>query len=99
MISRESRTISGERGSNTPSAPIGNSAALIPRYQVTSGPSTLFLELARVVAKDHAADGRGEQHDRRDLEREQVVGQEQAPDLRRAAKRRGHVRLVREPST
>ena len=35
-----------------------------------------------------AADRRGEQHDRRHLEREQVIGQEQAPDLRRAAERR-----------
>ena len=39
MISSESRTISGERRSSTPSAPIEKRIALTARYQVTSGPS------------------------------------------------------------
>ena len=38
-------------------------------------------------AEDDAADRGDEQHDRGDLEREQVVGEEQAPDLGRAAER------------
>src|SRR5262249_12221639 len=96
MISRESRTISGERRSSTPSAPIANSVALTPRYQTMSGPSIVVDpgDASRVVAEDHAADGRGEQHDRRHLEREQVVGQEQAADLARAPERRRDARLV-----
>jgi hypothetical protein len=39
MISSDSSTMSGERRSRTPSAPIANSIALTARYQVMSGPS------------------------------------------------------------
>jgi hypothetical protein len=39
MISSESRMISGERRSSTPSAPIANRIALTATYQVMSGPS------------------------------------------------------------
>ena len=42
---------------------------------------------ARVRAEDDAADRGDEQHDRRDLEGQQMVGEEQAADLRRRAKR------------
>ena len=44
MISSESRTISGERRSSTPSAPIEKRIALIARYQVTSGPHRASAE-------------------------------------------------------
>ena len=49
------------------------------RYQATSGPDIHDRPL-RVGAEDHAADRSDEQHDRRDLEREQVVGEEDAAD-------------------
>ena len=38
------------------------------------------VERPRVRAEHDAADGGDEQHDRRDLEREQVVGEEEPPD-------------------
>src|SRR5690348_13754981 len=89
MISSESRIVSGLRRIRTPKAPVANRNAATPRYQLTSGP--------RMAPQDDAADGRDEQHDRRDLEREQVVGQEQAPDVAGAAERRADRLLVREP--
>src|SRR5947207_3522084 len=51
---------------------------------------------ARVVAEDDAADRGHEQHDRRHLEGQQVVGEEQAPDLAGAAEAAVDLRLVRE---
>src|SRR4029453_12781849 len=105
MISSESRTISGLRRSRTPSAPVENRKAATTRYQATSGPCTgllpAFHERAarvRVRAEDDGADGCDEQHDRRDLERQQVVGQEQPPDLVRRAETGLDFRLVRELS-
>src|SRR5512133_1692139 len=103
MISSESRTISGLRRSSTPSAPVENRKAATTRYQATSGPCTgllpAFHERAtrvRVRAEDDGADGRDEQHDRRDLERQQVVGQEQSADLVRRAEAGLDLRFVRE---
>src|SRR5919201_1729690 len=96
MISSESRTISGFRRSRTPSAPVENRKAATQRYQATSGPSIRALFAPRVVAEDDAADRGDEEDDRRDLEREQVVGEEEPPDLRGAAERAPDVRLVRE---
>src|SRR5919106_960398 len=81
MISSESSTMSGLRRSSTPNAPIAKRTPAMTRYQETSGPSIGLLELllgARARAEDDAADRRHEQHDRRDLEGEQVVGQEDA---------------------
>src|SRR6266513_4025493 len=95
MISSESSTISGLRRSRTPSAPVPNRNAATPRYQATLGPS-IRLRPARVRAEDDAADRRDEQHDRRDLEREQVVGQEEAADVCRRAERVIHVLGVGE---
>src|SRR5262249_51802876 len=56
MISSESSTISGERRSSTPSAPIAKRIALMARYQVTSGPCIVVnpRDASRVVAEDHA---------------------------------------------
>src|SRR5829696_1245149 len=93
MISSESRTISGLRRRSTPAVPIEKSRAATIRYQETSGPCTRRLRLVQLVlrprarAEHHAADRRHEQHDRRDLERQQVVGEEEAADLLRAAER------------
>ena len=68
---------------------------------MTSGPSIagrlLAIDLARVGAEDDAADGRDEQHDRGDLEGEQVVGEEQPSDLGGAAEASAAPRVVREP--
>src|SRR5580765_408596 len=101
MISSESRMISGLRRRRTPRDPIAKSDALIAMYQTTLGPSivTLDIDAAGMMPEDHAADGRGEQHDRRHLEGEQVVGEEQAADLRRIAETRADVLCVRESST
>src|SRR5262249_52519432 len=85
MISSESRTIRGLRRSRTPSAPVQKRNAATARYQATSGPSIAGLLPSGVRAEDHAADRRDEQHDRRHLEREQVIREEEAADLRRAA--------------
>src|SRR5262249_32280665 len=98
MISSERSTISGERRSSTPSAPIENRIALTDTYQVMSGPSTALLLDARVVPEDDAADRGGEQDDRRHLEREQVVGQEEAADLLGRSERAADVRRMREPA-
>src|SRR5207302_2259698 len=96
MISSESSTISGLRRSRTPSAPVPNRNAATPRYQATLGPSIGF-PMARVRAEDDAADRRHEQHDRRDLEGEQMVGEEQAADLARRPEAPLDVRRVVEP--
>src|SRR5437867_13016493 len=83
MISSDSRTISGFRRSSTPSAPVEKRNAATARYQATSGP---FIGLpSRVVPEDDAADRRDEQDDRRHLEGEQVIRQEEPADLGRAA--------------
>src|SRR5437867_2693462 len=80
MISSDRRTISGLRRSSTPSAPVANRNADTPRYQAMSGPRMRHLRVraaprlaACVRAEDDAADRGHEQHDRRDLEREQMV--------------------------
>src|SRR5437660_3748789 len=78
MISSESRTISGLRRSRTPSAPTEKRKAATPRYQAMSGPS---ISPPGVRAQDDAADGGDEQHDRGDLEGEQMVGEEEPSDL------------------
>ena len=87
MISSESSTISGLRRSITPSAPIPKSTAETARYQGTSGPITRASSSAAFVPSTTPPDCGDEQHDRRDLEREQMIGQEEAADLRRAAER------------
>src|SRR2546421_6032275 len=97
MISSESRTISGFRRSSTPSAPVENKNAATARYQATLGPSTWSLA-TRVFSENDAADRRDEEHDGRDLEREQVIGQEKPADLRRTAEGVADVRRVRERS-
>src|SRR5438093_4672881 len=95
MISSESRTISGLRRRSTPSAPVANRNADTAIYQATSGPFTrLLVQAPRVRAEDDAADGGNEQHDRGDLEGEQMIGEEQAADLPGAAERRVDLRLV-----
>src|SRR5436305_8435144 len=79
MISTESRMISGFRRSITPSEPIANRSALRTTYHWMSGPCIrAFQRLfhARVRPEHDAADRGDEQDDRRDLEREQVIGQE-----------------------
>src|SRR5207247_8951394 len=86
MISSESRTISGFLRNSTPSAPVENRNAATARYQATSGPCIGWLP-SRVRSQDHAADRRHEQHDRRDLEREQVIRDEKPADPRPAAER------------
>src|SRR5919199_3041365 len=88
MISSESRIVSGLRRIRTPNAPVANRKAATPRYQLTSGP--------RMAPEHDAADGGDEQHDRRHLERDQVVGQEQPADVGRAAERAGDLLLVRQ---
>src|SRR6266511_1779484 len=93
MISSESRTISGERRRSTPNTPIEKRIALTARYQVTSGPN---IEPPRVMADEHAADCRREQDDRRHLECEQVVGEDQSSDLRRTAERIADLGFVRK---
>src|SRR5919204_2291834 len=93
MISTDSRMISGLRRRKTPSAPVTKSVVARIRYQTTSGPC-IVSRRARVRAEHDAADRRDEQHDRRDLEREQVVGQEEAADRRRRAERAADVVLV-----
>src|SRR5205823_1466035 len=83
MISSESSTISGLRRRRTPRTPVANRNAATARYQAMSGPRTdlSFVDqlagrrrAARVCAEDDRADRRDEQHDRGDLEREQMVG-------------------------
>src|SRR5438067_9419576 len=103
MISSESRTISGLRRSRTPRAPVANRNAATARYHAMSGPSMRHLRIGAapglapgVRAEDHAADRGDEQDDRRHLEREQVVGEEQPPDLGRAAERAADVCRVGE---
>src|SRR5437588_2739340 len=100
MISSESRTISGFRRSNTPRAPVAKRKPATARYHAILGPSTAPPRLpASVRAEDDAADCRDQQHDRRDLEREQVIRQEQAADVGGASKGAADVFRVREPST
>ena len=79
-----------------------------PRYQVTSGPCIGLLDRlerpgwplarARVRAEHDAADRRDEQHDRGDLEGEQVVGQEERPDRRGRAERARDLRRLARAS-
>src|SRR5205085_11481117 len=103
MISSDSRTISGLRRSRTPSAPVPNKKPATARYQATSGPSinpSLCASprgSARVGAEDDATDRGDQQHDRRDLEREQMVGEEQSPHLGWAAEGATDVLRVRKP--
>src|SRR3954447_9872021 len=89
MISSESRIVSGLRRISTPNAPVAKRKAATPRYQVISGP--------RMAPQHDAAHGGDEQHDRRTLERDQVVGEEQLADVGGAAEGRCDVGLVREP--
>src|SRR4051812_32814179 len=103
MISTESRMISGLRRISTPSAPVTKSSPASTRYQVTSGPCIALLRpggdrllLPRVRAEDDAADRGHEEHDRGDLEGEQVVGQEERPDRRGRPERAGDVRGLAE---
>src|SRR4051812_34322868 len=103
MISSDSRIVSGLRRISTPNAPVPKRAPATPRYHVISGPRTPLplderVGLPGVAAEHDAADGRDEQHDRRDLERDQVVGQEQPADVGGAAERARDVGLVREPA-
>src|SRR5947208_13418081 len=104
MISSDSRTISGLRRSRTPSAPVPNKKPATARYQATSGPSInpSFCASpwgsARVRAEDDAADGGDQQHDGRDFEREQVVGEKQSPHLGRAAEGATDVLGMRKPA-
>ena len=75
--------ISGLRRSITPSAPTEKRIALRITYHWMSGPRIALrrvLALARVRAEDDAADRGHEQHDRRDLEREQVIGEKEPAD-------------------
>src|SRR5579862_5170106 len=98
MISTESRMISGLRRRSTPSEPVANRITLSAMYQLMSGPcirpQASLVGRARVRAEYDAADGGDQQHDRGDLEREQVVGEEQAPDVRRRAEAARDVSLV-----
>src|SRR3954447_15567810 len=97
MISTESRMIRGLRRSITPSAPVEKRIALRITYQLISGPC-IGLH-ARVGAEHDPADGGDEQDDRRDLEGEQVVGQERAPEGRGRAELAVDVlRLRQEPA-
>src|SRR4051812_17779180 len=97
MISSESRIVSGLRRISTPNAPVANRNAATPRYQLTSGPS-IALRLPRVAAEDDAADRGEQQHDRRDLEGDQMVGEEDPADVGGAAERAGELRLLGEPA-
>src|SRR3954451_11426588 len=97
MISTESRMISGLRLTRTPTAPVTNSRAATTRYQPMSGPC-IFFQRPGVGPEHDAADGRDEQHDRGDLEREQVVGEEEPADRRGGAEGALDVRLVRDPA-
>ena len=65
-----------------------------PEHSAPSA-STQLLVL-RAHPEHDAADRGDEQHDRRDLEGEQVVGEEQPADLGGRAERATDVRLVRE---
>src|SRR5262249_6194339 len=106
MISTLSRMINGLRRTSTPSAPVTNRIPESDRYQAISGPCTDDLldplglscldgfDRAGVRAEHDAADRGDEQHDRGDLEREQVIGQEQRPDRRGRAERARDVRRV-----
>src|SRR2546423_4743957 len=95
MISTESRMISGLRRTSTPSAPVTKRSAASTRYQPTSGPC-IVLQRPGVRAEHDAADGGDEQHDRGDLEGEQVVGEEESTDRGRRAERATDVGLVRQ---
>src|SRR5207248_5356021 len=103
MSSGESSTISGLRRRRTPRAPVANRNAATARYQAMSGPRTdlSFVDqlagrrrAARVCAEDDRADRRDEQHDRGDLQREQVIGQKHLPDPMRRAEAGVDRRLV-----
>src|SRR5262249_20698116 len=95
MISTESRMVSGLRRTSTPIAPIVNSIAASTTYQVMSGPcirlfqgreagavvvGRLDVAAAGVCSEDDPADRGDEEHDRRHLECDQVVGEEQLAD-------------------
>src|SRR3954469_18312825 len=98
MISTESRMISGLRRTSTPSAPITNSIPASARYQATSGPC-IVPQRARVRAEHDSSDGGAEKHDRGDLEREQVVGEEEPADRSGRAEGAIDVGFVREAAT
>src|SRR5215470_5371432 len=98
MISTLSRMISGLRRSITPRAPVVNRNAERITYHVMSGPC-IALQRTGVRPEHDAADGGDEQHDRRHLECEQVVGEEEAADgLGRAEGAVDLLRLVEEPA-
>src|SRR5438874_308643 len=96
MISTESRMISGLRRSSTPSDPAAKRITASARYQETSGPCIDLPARVRVMTEHYPSDRRDEQHDRRDLEREQVIGEEEPPDLRRRAEGAVDLRRVGE---
>ena len=91
MISSESSTISGLRrmqhaeraGREQEARRRSGTGDVRPQHRRPSA----AVRPARVAAEDHAADRGDQQDDRGDLEGEQVVGQEQPPDLARAAER------------
>src|SRR5512146_880907 len=95
MISTESRMISGLRRTSTPSAPVTKRSPARTRYQPTSGPC-IVLHRSRVGAEHDAADRGDEEHDRRHLEGQEMVGEEEPADRRRRAERAADVRLVGE---
>src|SRR5437588_4979472 len=104
MISSESSTISGLRRSSTPSAPVAKRKPETAKYQATLGPSTDSSlgappgQTTGMGAEDDPADRGDQQHDRGDLEGEQVVGQKEPSDLRGTAEGAADVLGVREPS-
>ena len=88
MISSESSTISGLRRRITPVVPIPKRTAATRDVPGGPGPEHLGVVLRGGLHAEHdAADGGDEQHDRGDLEGEQVIGEEEAADLGRAPER------------
>src|SRR5437660_3463143 len=98
MISTLSRMISGLRRRSTPRAPVVKRSALRTTYHWMSGPRiAAAFQLSRVRAEHDPAHGGDQEDDRRHLEREQVVGQEEPADrLRRAEAARDLLRLREE---
>src|SRR5690242_9937843 len=98
MISTDSRMISGERRSSTPSAPVAKSSAARITYALMSGPCIdlggVVDGLACVRPEHDAADRRDEQDDRCHLEGEQVVGEEELADVLRRPEAAADVRLL-----
>ena len=97
--------ISSERSTICKRAPAQNHAGR-PYFEQNGGDRDLpgsspararCVVLRRGLHAEHdAADGRDEQHDRRDLEGEQVIGEEEPADLGRAPERAGDLGAVRE---